>query len=102
MSAVERYFDMWNFRDTSAVAEILEPDWVDHAHPEVSAGDVAAAVRNAPPGLRFEIDAVLCGGEGLVAAVGGVVGGVVGGTRLVWLFRRRGERLAELWTYRSV
>jgi ketosteroid isomerase-like protein len=99
---VARYFEMWNSGDTSAAAEILAPDWVDHAHPEITGpADVAAAVtrvRAARPGLRFDIEAYLEEGASepdapeaaLVAAVGG---------RLLWLVRVRDGRLAEMWTY---
>ncbi len=31
-----RYFEMWNTGDSSIATEILSPDWMDHAHPEVT------------------------------------------------------------------
>ncbi len=33
---VARYFQMWNTGDTSIAMEVLGPDWLDDAHPEVS------------------------------------------------------------------
>jgi hypothetical protein len=35
-ASVMRYFDMWNTGDTAIADQILHPDWVDHAHPEVT------------------------------------------------------------------
>ncbi|MGI5159783.1 nuclear transport factor 2 family protein [Microbispora sp. CA-102843] len=68
-----RYFEMWNTGDASAAEEILSPDWVDHAHPEVAGPqgvrEAVERVRGAQSDLWFRIDAVL--GEGdLVAVVG--------------------------------
>jgi ketosteroid isomerase-like protein len=104
---VARYFDMWNSGDVAAAPEILSPRWVDHAHPEVaSPWDVQQAVervRAAQPDLRFRVDAILGDGD-LVAAIGTVERGRAGaapGSRLVWLVRLEGGRMAEMWTYRE-
>ena len=104
---VARYFEMWNTGDRSIAEEILAPDWVDHAHPEVDGPpDVARAVervRAARPGLRFQIDATLNNGP-LVAAVGRVGDGPADGdppAELIWLIRTHGGRMAEMWTYRA-
>jgi ketosteroid isomerase-like protein len=102
-----RYFEMWNTGDSSIAAEILSPDWVDHAHPEVTGPDsvrkAVEQIRTAQPDLWFEIDAILGDGE-LVAAVGSAGRGGQDNpstTRLVWLMWVRDERLAEMWTYRD-
>jgi hypothetical protein len=31
-----RFLEMWSTGGSSIAAEILSPDWVDHAHPEVT------------------------------------------------------------------
>ncbi|MEW9531930.1 ester cyclase [Microbispora sp. NPDC049125] len=100
---VTRYFDMWNTGDTSAAADILGPDWLDHAHPEVEGPEGVRQsvdrVRGARPDLRFRIDALLGDGD-LVAAVGAVEPGAgAPATRLIWLTRVRDGRMAEMWTY---
>jgi ketosteroid isomerase-like protein len=94
-----RYFEMWNTGDTGAVAELLAPEWVDHAHPEVTGPESVAgsvrAIRAARPGLRFEIESVLAD-SGRAAVVGSA-----GPARLVWLFTVRDGRLADLRTFRD-
>jgi ketosteroid isomerase-like protein len=93
---VTRYFDMWNTGDVSIAREVLSPQWIDHAHPEVDGiAGVEEAVR-AIRGLTFHIDSVLTkeGDENLVAAVGRV-----GANRLIWLVRLGDGLMAEMWTY---
>ncbi|WP_344902727.1 nuclear transport factor 2 family protein [Actinomadura meridiana] len=103
---VARYFEMWNTGDVSIASEILHPDWVDHAHPEVAGPDgVREAVeqlRAARPDLRFEIESIL-GEEDLVVAVG-TVGQTAQdpSTRLVWLVRMKDGQMADLRTYRDI
>jgi SnoaL-like domain len=96
---------MWNTGDFSAAAQILCPGWADHAHPEVTGPDsVRQAVGRlwaAQPDLRFTVTAIL-GGDDLVAAVGEVRRGPgTVASRLVWLVRLEGDRMAEMWTYRA-
>jgi ketosteroid isomerase-like protein len=106
-AVVVRYFDMWNTGDTTIADQILHPDWIDHAHPEVT-GPAAVrqavqAVRAATPGLRFAVHTVL-DGDDLVAVVGSV-----GQTQqaadspgqLVWLIRLADGLMAEMWTYQQ-
>jgi SnoaL-like protein len=99
MNVVARYFEMWNTGDTSSVAEIVAPNWVDHDHPEVtgpeSVAQAVSSVRAARPGLRFEIEAILSG-DGLVTATGSV-----GGARLTWVVRLAEGLMAEMHTYRE-
>jgi SnoaL-like domain len=95
---VERYFGMWNSGDVSVAPEVLSPQWVDHAHPEVDSVEkvqqAVLALRAARPGFSFDIDAVLGGDGDLVAVVGRA-----GPARLVWLVRLEGGLMAEMWTY---
>jgi len=104
-AVVARYFEMWNTGDSSIAAQILCPDWADHAHPEVSGPDsvrqAVGRLRAAQPDLRFAITAILGGGD-LVAAVGEVGRGPgTAASRLVWLIRLEGDRMAEMWTYHA-
>jgi predicted SnoaL-like aldol condensation-catalyzing enzyme len=102
---VSRYFEMWNTGRTSIAQQVLDPGWVDHAHPEVN-GPAAvekeiARIRERRPDLRFEIDAVLEQGD-LVVVVGNAgpePAFATGQAHLVWLIRMRDGRMAEMWTY---
>lgn len=103
-----RYFEMWNSGEAADAAELLDPDWIDHAHPEVHGPeDVRRSVeqvRAAKPGLCFEIETILAEGE-LALVVGGVGDATRPGLlegRLIWLLRACEGRLAEIWTYRPV
>ena len=97
---VARYFEMWNTGAVGIAKEVLSPDWVDHAHPDV--GGIAgvekavAAIRAVSPGLTFHVDAILDGDGDLVAAVGRV-----GASRLIWLVRIEDGLMAEMWTYQT-
>ena len=45
-SIVARYFEMWNTGNAAHAHEILHPNWVDHAHPEIRGiQDATAALR---------------------------------------------------------
>jgi hypothetical protein len=98
---------MWNTGDASIATEILSPEWVDHAHPEVTGPhSVQQAVRQlrvVQSGLRFHVQSVL-GNSDLVAVVGTVSRGAQADeepSRLIWLIRLDGSRMAEMWTYRD-
>jgi ketosteroid isomerase-like protein len=101
---VARYFQMWNTGDPAIALEVLSPDWVDHAHPEVTgpAGVQRAveSIRAGRPDLRFHIDNFLDDGD-LIAAVGSVRRADGPETRLVWLVRVKDGRMTEMWTYRE-
>jgi ketosteroid isomerase-like protein len=103
-SVVARYFEMWNTGDTSMVEAIVDPDWVDHAHPEVAGPDglrqAVAAIRAVSPDLRFKVESIL-GDDGLVAAVGGVGAQHTSPGRFIWLVRVAGGRMVEMWTYQQ-
>ena len=106
-TSVMCYFDMWNTGDTAIADQVLHPDWVDHAHPEVAGPDAVkqavAAVRAARPDLRFTVHSIM-GGDDLVAVVGSV--GVPRQSSdspgsLVWLVRLVDGLMAEMWTYQQ-
>jgi len=98
---------MWNAGDSSIAAEILSPEWVDHAHPEVagpqSVQQAVEHLRAAQSGLRFHVQSILGDGD-LVAVVGSVSRGEQAAgeaSRLIWLIRVADGRMAEMWTYRD-
>ncbi|GAA4583616.1 hypothetical protein GCM10023194_21440 [Planotetraspora phitsanulokensis] len=102
-----QYFEMWNTGDSAEAAEILSPDWIDHAHPEVTGPhgvqQAIERVRMAQPDLRFDIHAVLGDGD-LIAVVGNPTRGADASAtapRLIWLMRMHDGKLAEMWTYRD-
>jgi hypothetical protein len=106
-SVIVRYFDMWNTGDTTIADLILHPDWVDHAHPEVTgpAGvkQAVQTIRAARPDLHFTVHTVL-GDNDLVAVVGSVgepqqTADTPG--RLVWLIRLADGLMTEMWTYQQ-
>jgi SnoaL-like domain len=106
-SVVARYFHMWNTGDTTIAYQILHPDWIDHAHPEVAgpAGVQQAiqTIRAGGPDLHFNIHTIL-GDNNLIAAVGSV-GQPQQATsspgHLIWLIRLDNGLMAEMWTYRQ-
>jgi len=106
-TSVRRYFDMWNTGDTAIADQVLHPDWVDHAHPEVigpaAVKQAVQAMRAARPDLHFNVHTIL-GDSDLVAVVGSVdqpqnTADLPG--RLVWLVRLVDGLMAEMWTYRQ-
>jgi hypothetical protein len=106
-TVVMRYFDMWNTGDTAIADQILHPDWVDHAHPEVigPAGvrQAVQTIRATRPDLHFTIHSVL--GDNDLIAVVGCVGQAQRATaapgRLIWLIRLVDGLMAEMWTYQQ-
>lgn len=104
---VARYFVMWNTGDHLIAKEILAPDWVDHAHPEMTGlSSITRAVdqvRAAQPGLRFQIETILANGS-LAAAVGSVSRGTdtdARPVRCIWLVQTYAGRMTEMWTYHA-
>jgi ketosteroid isomerase-like protein len=99
---VLRYFDMWNSGDTTGIDDIIDPDWIDHAHPDIrgpgGVRDSIVAIKSAQPRLHFHLDHVLDDTD-MIAVAGSVHGA---STRLMWLIRIRAGRMAEMWTYRGV
>jgi hypothetical protein len=98
-----RYFEMWNTGDASIASQILHPDWIDHAHPEVTGPhgvqQAIEQIRAAQPDLRFQIDAIL-GNDDLIAVIGAVAR-PHNTTRLAWLIGMKDGQMAEMRTYRD-
>lgn len=105
-NAIMRYFDMWNSGDTTIADQILHPDWVDHAHPEVTgpAGvqQAVQTIRAAHPNLHFTVH-TLVGDNDLIAVVGSVGRPQQATTpgHLIWLIRLTDGLMAEMWTYQQ-
>jgi predicted ester cyclase len=65
---VARYLAAWGTGDTAVFAEILVPDFVDHAHPDwqpgsASLGENLRQFRQAFSDVQFTVDQVLCEGD---------------------------------------
>ena len=103
-SIVRRYLEMWNTGNAAAAHEILHPQWVDHAHPEVR-GIPAVAValartRQAFPDFHIGVDSMVSEGD-RVAVRSTIRQSPEGGTgvsRVMWFIRVEGDKMAEMWT----
>jgi len=102
-SIVRRYLDMWNTGNAAAAPEILHPQWVDHAHPEVRGISAAAAAlartREAFPDFHIGVDSMV--NEGDRVAVRSTIRRTNGGgpeiSRVMWFIRVEGDKMAEMW-----
>jgi len=103
-SVVRRYLDMWNTGNAAAAHEILHPQWVDHAHPEVrgipAVREALARTREAFPDFHIGVDSMVS--EGDRVAVRSTINRTNGGgpevSRVMWFIRVEGEKTAEMWT----
>jgi predicted ester cyclase len=103
-SIVRRYLEMWNTGNAAAAQEILHPQWVDHAHPEVRGIPAMAAAlartREAFPDFHIGVDSMVS--EGDRVAVRSTIRRTNGGgpdvSRVMWLIRVEGDKMAEMWT----
>jgi len=103
-SMVRRYLEMWNTGNTVAAPEILHPQWVDHAHPEVrgilAVSAALARTRETFPDFHIGVDSMVS--EGDRVAVRSTIrrtntnGAEV--SRVMWFIRVEGDKLAEMWT----
>ncbi len=103
-SIVRRYLEMWNTGNAAAAHEILHSRWVDHAHPEVKGiPDAAAALsrtRADYPDFHIGVESMVS--EGDRVAVRSTIRRTNGGgpevSRVMWLIRVEGDKMAEMWT----
>jgi ketosteroid isomerase-like protein len=104
---VSQYFDMWNTGETTGLADLIDPEWLDHTHPELHGpGDVAQQVervRTARPDFRFHLEQILPGDDGYVLVVGRTTHSATVATDppTIWRIRMRDGRMVEMWTYRN-
>jgi predicted ester cyclase len=96
---------LWNTGDISIASQILHPDWIDHAHPEVTGPhgvrQAVERIRAAQPDLRFQIDTILGDGD-LIAVIGSVSQSAQHPTtRMVCLIGMKDGRMAVMRTYRD-
>lgn len=101
---VRRYFDMWNAGDGSVADSVLDPTYLDHAHPEVlgpaAFRSLVPRFRAANPGARMTI-AIAAADDEFVAvrnAISRTVDGRAVESEGVALFRIASEKLAEQWS----
>ena len=101
-SVVRRYFEMWNTGNVSPVHDILHPHWVDHSNSEIrGAHDVPAALlktRAECPDFHIGVETIIS--EGDRVAVHSTVrrDGEAAESRVIWLIRLEGDKMAEMWT----
>jgi ketosteroid isomerase-like protein len=106
-AVVSQYFDMWNTGETTALADLIDPGWLDHTHPELHGpGDIAQQVervRTARPDFRFHLEQILPGGDGYVLVVGRTTHSPTAATDppTIWRIRMQDGRMVEMWTYRN-
>src|SRR5579859_1996374 len=96
---VKRYIEMWNTGNVALSDEVLAPDWVDYAHPEVtgleSMRQVVSKIRAAFPDFRITIESIL--GEADLVALRGIVQRE-SISRVMWFVRIAEGKMVELWT----
>jgi EmrB/QacA subfamily drug resistance transporter len=103
-SIVRRYFEMWNTGNVSPVHDILHPHWVDHSNAQIrGAHDVSAALlktRSECPDFHIGVETMLS--EGDRVAVHSTIQRPCQGddavSRVIWLIRLEGDKMAEMWT----
>ncbi len=101
---VRKYFEMWNTGNIDVADDILSPDYVDVAHPEIkTVEDVKNSVlkvRNVFPDFQITIDTQIC--EGDTVAMMGTLSRSRQGEKLVsqimWFAKIKNERISELRT----
>jgi predicted SnoaL-like aldol condensation-catalyzing enzyme len=103
-SVVRRYFEMWNTGDAAHAHEILHPHWVDHAHPEIKGiHEVTAALQKTlsdSPDFHIGIETMISEGDRVAvhSTVRQTREGNVHTSRVMWLVRVEGDKMAEMWT----
>jgi predicted SnoaL-like aldol condensation-catalyzing enzyme len=103
-AVVRRYFEMWNSGQVALADEVLSPDYVDHAHPEINGRESVKLsvqkIRAALPDFNIAIEFIIS--EGNLVAVRGAVHRTQQGTlvisHVIWFIRIIGGKMTELWT----
>lgn len=102
---VRRYFEMWNTGEGTLADEVLGPQYVDHAHPDVigpaAERSIAPRFHKAHPDARMTFE--ILGADAEYVAVRNTIrktadGEPVEGTAL---FRIGGGRIVEQWSWRA-
>jgi predicted SnoaL-like aldol condensation-catalyzing enzyme len=104
-AVVRRYIEMWNTGNISLADEILAPNYVDYAHPEVVGPDhvkqSVQAVRAADPDFHITIDLMIS--EGDIVALQGTIRSTRQGqiitSRVAWFARIVDGKMSEWWTW---
>ena len=106
-AAVSRYIEMWNTGTIALADEVLAPNYVDHAHPEIIGSEQVKqsvlAVRAVDPTFHIDIDLMIS--EGDIVALQGTVHSTRQGqasiSRVAWFARIVDGKMAEWWTWYS-
>ena len=101
---VRRYFEMWNTGNTDRAHEILHENWVDHAHPEVRGLTALTAAlsstRSDSTDFHIGIETMLSEGDRVAvhSTIRQTREGRTRTSRVMWLVRLDGDKMAEMWT----
>jgi hypothetical protein len=104
---VARYFEMWNTGQGALADELLDPAYVEHAHPDfvgpAAARSLVPRLHGLYPGMVVSAEVVMADGEFVVVRTtvepGDVDGHPNGPRRGMALFRIANGKLAELWSW---
>lgn len=99
-----RYIEMWNTGKVALAGEVLAPDYMDHAHPEISGPESVKQsvqkIRAALPDFNIAIEFIIS--EGDLVALRGTIRRTQQGTlvvsHVIWFIRIVGGKMTELWT----
>jgi len=93
---VRRYMQMWNTADPTGIEDLLAPDWVDHAHPEVTSVQAVADLVAKTSGLQITLDDMVAEGDTVAFRRTVNLNGEV--SQGMGFIRIAGGRLAEQWS----
>lgn len=101
---VERYFETWNTGNIAWLDDVLAPNYVDHAHPEVdgieSVKQSITRTRQALPDFNITIEALIA--ERDLVAVRAVIRRTqkdqLVTSRVMWFVRVVDGKMTDLWT----
>ena len=103
-SIAQRYFETWNTGDITVLDQILAPNYVDHAHPEVIGVDGVkqslTKIRQMIPDFNITIESMIAEDE--LVALRGIVRrtqqGQLTTSRVMWFVRILNGQMTDLWT----
>src|SRR5438128_1472535 len=101
---VKRYIEMWNTGNVALADEVLAPNYVDHAHPEVTGPEAVKqsvlVVQAAYPQFHITIDLIMS--ENDLVALQGTIKSTRQGKEVIlpvaWFARIESGKMAEWWT----
>ena len=102
---VTRYLEMWNTGDAAVADDILAPDYVDLAHPEVvgpaSVQQSLQRIRASIPDFHITVDSLLAEGDAVAvrATIRRTLQGVENISHVAWFVRIIDGKMTELRTH---